>query len=136
MEFPHIELVQIPNYSFIHHQRSSCRGGGVGFYIRNSISYRIIDELSQFIDEVFESLTIEAKICKRTYHLTSLYRSHNPPKNISGQEQMLQFSIYLESLLSGINRKKLNGYIFSDSNINLLNFNSDNTASCYHDLIF
>ncbi len=109
---------------------------GESVFILGIASYRIIDDLSQFIDKVFDFLTIEAKICKRTYHLTSLYRSLNPPKNISGQEQMLQFSIYLESLLSGINRKKLNGYIFSDSNINLLNFNSENTASCYHDLIF
>ncbi len=83
---PYTELVQIPGYTFTHKQRTSSRGGGVGFYIRNSITYKIVSELSQFTANIFESLTIEAKIGKKTYLLTSIYRSPNPPKNTTAQE--------------------------------------------------
>jgi hypothetical protein len=132
---PYTELVQIPDYTFTHKQRTSSRGGGVGFYIRNDISYKIVSELSHFTANIFESLTIEAKVSNKTYLLTSIYRSPNPPRNITAQEQMLQFNNHLDTLLTAISRRKLNAYIFLDSNINLLNLNTDHNASNYHDLI-
>ena len=48
---------------------------------------------------------------------------------------MLQFNNHLDTLLTAISRRKLNAYIFLDSNINLLNLNTDHNASNYHDLI-
>jgi hypothetical protein len=48
---------------------------------------------------------------------------------------MTQFNNNLETLLTAINRRKLNAYLFLDSNINLLKINTDHTASNYHDLI-
>jgi hypothetical protein len=48
---------------------------------------------------------------------------------------MTQFNNNLETLLTAINRRKLNAYLFLDSNINLLKLNTDHTASNYHYLI-
>jgi hypothetical protein len=51
----------------------------------------------------------------------------------------LLLGIYLKlntshsSLLTATNRKKLNTYIFLDSNINLLNLNTDHSVANYHD---
>jgi len=127
------ELVQIPAYTFIHQHRSSYRGGGVGFYIKHGITYTINSELSHFSDNLFESLTIEAKISNKMYILSTVYRSTTPPRNISQTEHLTQFTSQLDTLLTATNRKKLNTYIFLDSNINLLNLNSDHSVANYHD---
>ncbi len=71
----------------------------------------MFSELSHFTANIFESLTIEAKIGKKTYLLTSIYRSPNPPKNTTAQEQMTQFNNNLETLLTAISHRKLNAYI-------------------------
>jgi hypothetical protein len=45
---PYPDLVQIPNYNFYYKTRKNSRGGGVGFYILNTFSCKIITELSPF----------------------------------------------------------------------------------------
>ena len=132
---PYTDLIQIPGYHFTYKQRSTNRGGGVGFYIKNSISYKLHEDLSHFTDNVFESITIEAKIQKKTYLLTSIYRSPNPPHNMTNAAQITAFTSQLDALLSMLNTKKLNSYLFLDSNLNLLLSNTDSTISNYHDTI-
>jgi sarcosine oxidase/L-pipecolate oxidase len=110
-------------------------GGGVGFYIKNSITHKLHDDLSPFIDNVFEAITIEAKIHKKTYILSSIYRSPNPPHNMTNALQTTTFISQLDNLLSQLNSKKLNTYLFLDSNLNLLLTNTDATVSNYHDTI-
>ena len=72
---PYLEIVQVPGFKFIHKHRESNRGGGVGFYIKDSISFKLIDELSPFTDNILESITIEAKIDKKHTYL-ALYIDH------------------------------------------------------------
>ena len=50
--------------------------------------------------------------------------------------QITAFNTALEALLASLNTKKLNTYVFLDSNINLLHYNTDLTVSLYHDTIF
>jgi hypothetical protein len=69
------------------------------------------------------------------YILSTVYRSTTPPRNISLTEHLTQFTSKLNTLLTATNRKKLNTYIFLDSNINLLNLNSDHSVANYHDTI-
>jgi exonuclease III len=132
---PYTEIVEIPGYTFTHKHRTANRGGGVGFYIRNTITYRVIPELSPFADNIFECITIEAKIHKKTYPLSSVYRSPNLPDNTSINAQIASFNTSLEALLSNLNTRKLNTYIFLNSNLNLLHLNTDNNVSSYHDTI-
>ena len=129
------ELVQIPGYTFIHQHRTSNKGGGVGFYIKQGITFKVIQDLSLFTDNLFESLTIEAKISNKSYLLSTIYRSTTPPKNTTQTEHLTQFTAQLDTLLSNTNRRKLNTYVFLDSNINLLNLNTDISVSNYHDTI-
>jgi hypothetical protein len=67
--------------------------------------------------------------------LSSVYRSPNPPANMSTNIQITNFNSHLETLLARLNALQLNSYIFLDSNLNLLHISSDNNASSYHDLI-
>ena len=129
------ELIEIPGYTFIHQHRTNNRGGGVGFYIKKGITYKINTELSYFTDNLFESLTIEAKIGNKNYLLSTVYRSTTPPPNTTHSEHTTQFITQLDTLLISSHRLKLNSYIFLDANINLLNLNTDHTTSTYHDTI-
>ena len=129
------ELIQIPGYTFIHQHRTSNRGGGVGFYIREDISYKIIPELSTFTDNLFESLTIEAKISNKSYLLSTVYRSTTPPKNTTHSEHITLFTTLLDTLLSNPLCKKHNTFIFLDSNINLLTLHSEQATATYQDTI-
>jgi hypothetical protein len=129
------ELVQIPGYTFTHQHRTNNKGGGVGFYIRDGITFKSIPELSHYSDNIFECITIEAKISGKNYLLSSVYKSTSPPRNVTASEQNTQFTAELDNLLTQSQRKKLNTYIFLDSNINLLNLNTDPTVSHYHETI-
>ena len=60
-KIPHIEVVQIPNFAFVRESRISGKGGGVGFYVHDSIKFKVIRELSLFVENTFESITIEIK---------------------------------------------------------------------------
>jgi len=57
IEFP--DLLVIPGYHpFIFNQREGMRGGGVGFYIKENISFEIVQDCSPFENKIFESITI------------------------------------------------------------------------------
>jgi hypothetical protein len=73
---PYTEIVEIPGYTFTHKHRTANRGGGVGFYIRNTITFRVIPELSPFDDNIFECITIEAKIHKKKPICYPLFIDH------------------------------------------------------------
>jgi len=54
------ELLSINGFNpVIFKRRRGMRGGGVGFYVRNGIQAKIIDELSPFENKIIESLTIQ-----------------------------------------------------------------------------
>ena len=61
--------------------RKSGQGGGVAFYIKNGISYKIVNNLLIFIEREFECITVEANINKKEiqYILCNIYRPPNPP---------------------------------------------------------
>lgn len=50
-------VVKIPGYEFLRHDRSNARGGGVGIYISNGISHRIVFKCMEA--GVCESLFVE-----------------------------------------------------------------------------
>ena len=61
-EIPHTDLISIPGFNFSHKSRQMSRGGGVAFYIRNNIQFKLIDNLSRFYEKVFEYLTLELNV--------------------------------------------------------------------------
>ncbi len=47
------DLLSIPGFqSFVYKNRVNMRGGGVGFYVRNGINFKIIDNFSPFVRHV------------------------------------------------------------------------------------
>ena len=73
---PYPDSVVLPGFQKIALKcRRNSRGGGVGFFIREGIEFKIIDNLSPFIENIVESITVELIINKTKILLTSIYRS-------------------------------------------------------------
>lgn len=64
-DIPYPELVNIPNFNFIHKTRKLSKGGGVAFYIKQNIHYKVLNHLSHFDERVFECLTLEVTLNKK-----------------------------------------------------------------------
>ena len=50
---PYIELVTMPNFQCLYKSRTNARGGGVAFFIKNEIHFKILDNFSYFIEKEF-----------------------------------------------------------------------------------
>jgi hypothetical protein len=85
-------------------------GGEVGSPIRIGITFKINSELSHFIYNLFEPLTIEARISSKTYILSTVYRSTTLHRNISHSDHLSQFTSQLVALLLATHRMRLNTY--------------------------
>jgi len=54
-----LKSLALPGYhELVFKSRSNARGGGVGFYIREGLNFKVIDELSLFNERIFESLCV------------------------------------------------------------------------------
>ena len=99
---PYPELVTIPNFQFVYKSRTSARGGGVAFYVKNDIHFKILDNFSYFIEKEFECLTIKILIDKKKTILSNIYRSPNSAANISQSEHLDNFISYLDTHLHNL----------------------------------
>jgi hypothetical protein len=82
VEYP--ELIKIHGYQpIVHKSRVNTRGGGVGFYIKNGINYKILNTGNCFTEKTFENLTIEIQLNNEKIILGNVYRSPNPPTGLT-----------------------------------------------------
>ena len=106
------------------------RGGGVGFYIKNHINVQILCELSPFENKIIEALTIRATYPdSKSVLLSCIYRSNGPIPNVSAQAQFDRFMLKFDDLLSAIQSKNEESYVFLDSNVDLLKLNQQNATN-------
>ena len=119
-QIQHPDLVSITGFNFIHTQRTANRGGGVGFYIRDDIDFKVNKTLSTFIPFSFECLTIEIVLKNKRTSVSSIYRSPNPPPLTSLSTHHDNFNTNLENLLHQLSPLFHDSYILLDSNINIL----------------
>jgi len=129
-QLPYPDLVQIPGFTLHYKTRVFSRGGGVGFYIRNDLNAKVIENLSTFHEKIFESITIELICGKRKFLLSNIYRSPSPNNVL-----MEQFLEKFDNLLNSLNSFNCQSLVFLDSNVNLLNLNSNAQTSKYMDSI-
>jgi hypothetical protein len=124
------ELFPLPGYKpLICKTRQGMRWGGVDFYVKNHINIQILDELSPFENKIIEALTIQATYPdNKSIILSCIYRSNGPISNVT-QQQTDRFFAKFDELLSQIQNKKLESYVFIDSNIDLLEPRQQNAAN-------
>ena len=92
--------------------------GGVGFFIKEGISYSVRTDLSIFIPHVIESLFIEICLNGKPTVFGILYRPNTAPRaNIE------VFSENLFSILENVNQKHQPVFLMGDFNIDLMKLN-------------
>ncbi len=124
---PYHDVVHIPGFNFVIKHRSQGRGGGVCFYIKETINYKTIDLLSASIDKEFECLAVELNIAGKKTLLCNLYRS---PSSI-----LNNFIPRLDDYLQSLFNYNHNSFVFTDANINLLKLNNNTLISDYLDTV-
>jgi hypothetical protein len=107
----------IPGYNLFFKCRENGNGGGVGCYLKSDYVCNVIEDKKFFVENTFEALAIKVEIPNiKKFIVVSLYR---PPNNTAeSMENFFQSFNYLCEKLGNFN---LPIYIFTDSNINLLN---------------
>jgi len=125
------ELLPITGFKpVIIKKRRGMRGGGVGFYVRNNIDVKVIENLSPFENKILESLTIQLTYPdNRCFLLTNIYRSNGIIHNVTPAQQLERFLEKLDELLNGIRLSRKESFIFLDANIDLLNFNNGDSSN-------
>ena len=134
-QIQHLDAIIIPGFNFVHSQRSIARGGGIGFYVAEKYSYKILNGLSIFVEQTFESLTLELSLNNKKSLITNIYRSPTPPLNVTNSTHLADFCQYLDELLNNLSILNNDSTVFLDSNINLLNIDRNRQAADYLQII-
>jgi exonuclease III len=131
------ELLTIPGFMPVMvKKRRGMRGGGVGFYVRNNLDAKILDNLSPFENKIMEAMTIQLTYPdNRCVLLTSIYRSNGNIPNVTEAQQMDRFLEKFDELCNDLRLSRKESFIFIDANIDLLNLNSNDSKN-YLNLIF
>lgn len=124
-------LLKLPNYNLIYKTRGKGkRGGGVAFYIKNDLKFKEMKNLSYFHENVFESLCIEVEISiGKKILLANVYRPNTLHNNFTQTSQLDQFIELFSNLQNELDNYKYDSYILSDTNIDMLKFESNMKAN-------
>ena len=116
--------IEINGYNFIHSD-SETNAGGVGMYIKKSISYKIEEELNLNLCSV-ENIWIQIQNDTSRTIVGAVYRH---PSYIVNQVE--KFEKVMESNFLKLSNTKNDFFILGDFNINLLQINSNRTVRSY-----
>lgn len=106
-------LASLPNFNFVSKNRNLKAGGGVGFFIKESLKFITRDDL-QFDSDYFESMVVEIfNVAGKSYLIIVIYRPPNtdPFKFFNDLSNLFK-------LLKSYKNKPI--YILGDFNIDLL----------------
>jgi hypothetical protein len=132
------ELVSIEGFKpLIYKKRRGMNGGGVEFFIKNNLNAEIVENLSPFENKIIESLTIRLSYpsSSQSILLTCVYRSNGPISNVPVSQQMESFLDKFSNLLVDLKATNKLSFVFTDSNINLLNLNSAESSNYFNSIL-
>ena len=130
-------LFKIAGYHLpIFKNRTLHKGGGVAIYIKSSLTYKILPELSIFSERIFESLFIES-ITKdnKSIAIGTVYRPGTPVPGMNFTEQFTNFAELLTHTLNGLNDNYEKSYIYGDINLDVLKVKQNKFISEYIDTL-
>lgn len=106
----------IDGYEFRYVNRKNKRSRGVALYIRNTIDWYVLENMTMIIDDVMECLSVEIYMENQKNVIVScVYRTPGSSMEI--------FNNSLESMFASNNQKLM--FICGDFNVNLLKVNKD-----------
>jgi len=117
------DIYKLNNYNFVYSCRKKGRGGGIGIYIHKKHKFNVIEELSLFEENLFESLTIKIDTSQKKCNIIScVYRPNSPVQNMSSNDQLEYFIDKMSNLQAAMSTYRGDSFIMSDMNIDLLKF--------------
>ncbi len=123
----------LPGYhELIARSRDDGPRGGVGLFIKQTLNYKIREDISVFISHIFESLFIEiVNENERNMIVGVIYRPNTEP-----YADIDIFSSNMEEIMETIHSEGKTCLIGGDMNIDLIRFASHSKTSDYLDAIF
>ena len=122
-----LNMLKLENYNFVQTSRIGKRGGGVGFYIRKDVQFKVRTDLNHNYGS-FESLFIEALFSDRNVVVGVIYR---PPNS-----SLVTFLNDMSNLVSIINQSKKTCVFLGDFNIDILQYDSNSNGTSFVDAMF
>jgi len=107
----------------------------VGIYVRNGLNFKIRTDLENYKLKTFENIVIEVQYPNKNILISNIYRSPNPPPLTTVSDHMDNFIEILDSHLSKLSDCNSPAYVFTDSNINLFNLQTNPTCTNYIDIL-
>ena len=104
-------------------------------YIRTGLNYKLRPDLEIYKLKTFENLAVELLYPGKSYIISNIYRSPNPPPVTSANEHLDNFLDSLDTHLNLISEVNCQSYIFLDSNINLLRVQNSTLCTNYLDTV-
>lgn len=121
------QLYNIPGYNFLSNCRHNKTGGGVGFYINDSIDYKLLSTCSYMYDFI-ETIFIEVTLPSNAKCLIGcVYRP--PNSDLTG------FHAKCEEILTGFANYK-HKILLGDFNLDLIKFNSHQPTTDFIELMY
>lgn len=123
-----LDTIHLPDYKFIGRARDGGRGGGIGFFIKNSLDYQRL-ELGGVggREDIFESLFIRLNLRNTTPVIGVIYRPPGLALDV--------FTAEFDHLLSTLKTKSKDIILLGDYNIDLLRINDHKNTSLYYNAL-
>ncbi|KAJ8049171.1 hypothetical protein HOLleu_01792 [Holothuria leucospilota] len=115
-------LFLIPGYNFVHTPRSIRIVGGVGIYVKNTLKFEILSELSIFEEGLFESIFIQFKNSSTlgNYIVGVIYCPTGADNDVSENSFI--------NILSKVSNVNCKCHLMGEFNCNLLKLNTDSNV--------
>ena len=117
--------------------RTLSQGGGVGFYFKNNLNFKILKEKSIFIEKIFESILAEIWLSDTDKLIVgSIYRPNSKLANVTQNQQFEQFSELFNNTLNAFSNCNSELLLCGDFNIDVLQNSTCKFASTYIENLF
>ena len=121
--------IRFDGYNFVSNHRTNKTGGGVGLFIDQRFSYKILPQFNVSDANIIESLFVE--ICIPRHKNIIIGVIYRPPS-----ETTLEFVEKINEIISGVTKGKKHCYITGDFNLDLLKHESHPITAQFIESLF
>ncbi len=129
------DLYDLDDYLPLHfNNRCNHKGGGAGIYVKKTLNYRPLINLTIFHEKIFESVVIEVTPHRgKKVIVGSLYRPGTPVPGLTFNEQFHCFADNLTNCLSTLSNISDNVFLCGDLNLDVLKLHENRFICEYID---
>ena len=125
----HVNDLSFEGYNFVSNHRAKRIGGGVGLFIDQNFSYKILPEFNVSDANIIESLFVE--IFMPRHKNMAIGVIHRPPS-----ENTVEFTEKVNGIISGATKGNKHCYITGDFNLDLLKDDSHSVTAQFIESLF